>query len=195
MEVIWHPTMSLSKDNRFDGHNTPLRCTAWIDSPAESRPTLKWSPSDPHSIMSPERLQASRNAPYDIDLTSVVRVDAVDKIDRAQHPFGRSQNSFSVQTKSDVFLFQAPSRADQEKNMRAIQFILARIESTKQPSPMATPEGISALRDGMMVMTIEGLHEDEFVDNAGIEVVLPYNYSNASDAFAIEESLSFIQHS
>ena len=192
MEVIWHPTMSLSNDDRFDGHTAPLRCTAWIDSPDESRPTLRWSPSDPHSIMSPERLQASKNAPYDIDLTSVVRVDAADKIDRAQHPFGRSKDSFFVQTKSDVFLFQAPSGADQEKDLRAIQLILARIESTKQPSTMAAPEGISALRDGMMVMT---LHEDEFVDNAGIEVVLPYNYSNASDAFAIEESLSFIQHS
>lgn len=191
MEVIWHPTMSLSNEDRFDGHTAPLRCTAWIDSPDESRPTLKWNPSDPHSIMSPERLQASKNAPYDIDLTGVVRVDAVDKIDRDQHPFGRSQTSFFVQTTSDVFLFQSPSRADQEKNMRAIQLILARIESTKQPSPMSAPEGISSLRDGMMVMTIEGLNEDEFVDNAGIEVVLPYN----DNAFAIEESISFIQHS
>ena len=145
--------------------------------------------------MSPERLQASKSAPYYIDLTSVVRVDAVDKVDRAQHPFGRSQNSFFVQTKSDVFLFQAPSSADQEKDMRAIQLILARIESTKQPSPMAAPAGISALRDGMMVMTIEGLHEDEFDDNAGIEVVLPYDDDNAPDIFAIEESLPFIQRS
>lgn len=195
MEVIWHPTMSLSNEDRFDGHTAPLRCTAWIDSPDESRPTLKWNPCDPHSIMSPERLQASKNAPYYIDLTSVVRVDAVDKIDRAQHPFGRSQNSFFVQTKSDVFLFQAPSSADQENDMRAIQLILARIESTKQPSPTAAPADISALSDGMMVMTIEGLHEDEFDDNAGIEVVLPYDDDNAPGIFAIEESLPFIQRS
>lgn len=197
MDVIWHPTLPLSNEGRFDGHTTPLRCTAWIDSHDESRPTLKWNPSDPHSIMSPEHLQASKNAPYDIDLTSVVRVDAVDKIDRAQHPFGRSQNSFFVQTTSSVFLFQAPSLGDRDQDMRAIQLLLARIESTTQPSPIVAPENIVALRDGMMVMTIEGHHEDQFVDNAGIEVILPCDNGNgnASSAFATEESLSFVQHS
>ena len=146
--------------------------------------------------MSPERLQASKNAPYDIDLTDVVRCHAVDEIDRAQHPFGRSQNSFIVQTKSGVFLFQAPSRADRDMDMRAIQLLLARFESTKQPSPAAAKDG-GALRDNMMVMTIEGLHEDEFIDNThtGIEVVLPFDGSNLSNVFALEESLSFVQHS
>lgn len=185
MELIWHPTKSLSHQARFDGHTAPLRCTAWINSQDESKPTFTWNPCDPHSIMSPERLQASKNAPYDIDLSGVLRVDAVDKVDRAQHPFGRSKNSFTVQTKSGVFFFQAPSRADRDKDMRAIQLLLARIESTKQPSPAVAKDG-GALRDSMMVITIEDPHEDDFIDNvnAGIEVVLPYDDSDLSKIFS-----------
>lgn len=213
MELIWHPTINCSDQERFDGHTAPLRCTAWIDMPSPSDnshssskpepPRLRWNPSDPHSVVSRERLQASKNAPYSINLTEVIKIGPADHIDRAQHPFGRSQESFIVRTKTDAFLFQAPSDADRDRDIRSIQLIVARHESKRRPT--SAMKQSASMRDSLKVTTIEedgvrcqdifvplphhrseeggnglGAHED-------IELVLPYGEDNLTNVFTLQE--------
>mmetsp|Transcript_25086 Transcript_25086/g.54706 ORF Transcript_25086/g.54706 Transcript_25086/m.54706 type:complete len:848 (+) Transcript_25086:57-2600(+) len=211
MELIWHPSVKVSDQACFDGHTAPLRCTAWIDMPTPSDqsqskpdpPRLRWNPSDPHSVVSRKRLQASKNAPYSIDLTEVIKIEPAHHIDRAQHPFGRSQESFFVQTKTDVFLFQAPSDADRDRNIRSIQLIVARHESKRRPT--SAMKQSASMRDSLKVTTIEddGIrcqdifmpmpphHSDLCGNSSGthgdIELVLPCGEDNLTNVFTLQE--------
>ena len=213
MVLIWHPSIKCSDQERFDGHTAPLRCTAWIDMPAPSEqshssskpepPRLRWNPSDPHSVVSHKRLQASKNAPYSINLTEVIKIEPADHIDRAQHPFGRSKKSFIVQTETDAFLFQAPSDADRDRDIRSVQLIVARHKSKRRP-PSAMKQSAN-MRDSLKVTTLEEdgircqdilvplppLRSDAGGNGIGaqedVELVLPYGEDNLTKIFTLQE--------
>lgn len=167
-------------------------------------PKLRWNPSDPHSVVSRKRLQASKNAPYTINLTEVIKIEPAARIDRAQHPFGRSSSSFVVQTTTGKFLFQAPSDADRDRDIHSIQLIVARHESKRSIRPMSATKHNEGMRDSIRVTTIEDdgirchgkLMVTHPVDQGGhagidahedIEVVLPYGEDNLTNVFTLQE--------
>ena len=64
-----------------------------------------------------------------MDLLDICRICETTKIDRSRHPFALASRSFSVETASDSFLFEAPNMNDRNRIVYGLKLVVARLAS------------------------------------------------------------------
>ena len=121
MTLMWHPTQNTKK------LLPPICVKVWIESGVHLidgsflLPKLTWA-----------RASASRptaESLHKLDLLDICRVRETDKVDRKLHPFADGRRGFTVETQSEVYMFQAQTVEERDRIVYGLKLVIARLAS------------------------------------------------------------------
>lgn len=147
MDLIWHPIISRSKNQKQDGQSVPLRTTAWIEmysTPGNDidRPKLVWKRACHRSPKSSRRrrrrktsLLHQENRLYSLELLQVCRILPSRSVAESLiHPMATGRNTFVIELlDGTTYLFEASSERDCEMDIRSLKIIVARYAAFHHP--------------------------------------------------------------
>lgn len=129
---MWHPTQE-----KKDSNKSPVCIKLWIESGVSLvdgtflLPKLSWTKAVDldRNETSPSRRRLLPTEPMKLDLLDICRIRASETIDRRRHPFATARKSFSVETQSDIYLFEAQSQGECERIVYGLKLVVARLAS------------------------------------------------------------------
>lgn len=127
--LLWHPTPTQKQPNR-----APQCVSAWVEKGAylmnQSFVQPKWMWKPAHEInLNMRRLNIASEAPKQVDLLDIGRVRDLPAFDRQRYPFAHRRRCFTVETHTEVHLFEAQSVREKKRIVFGLKLTITRLAS------------------------------------------------------------------
>mmetsp|Transcript_26362 Transcript_26362/g.37143 ORF Transcript_26362/g.37143 Transcript_26362/m.37143 type:complete len:774 (+) Transcript_26362:174-2495(+) len=130
MHLLWHPTQT-----SWDPNRPPACVNFWVErgmclnNNICVQPKLMWSVTHERNLHARELNMSAEGAPDFIELLGINGVLKGQPIDRRAHPFACKQKCFLIETRNQVFLFEAQTVAERDQIVIGLRLLVARLVS------------------------------------------------------------------
>lgn len=127
--LLWHPTPTQKHPNK-----TPQCVTAWIErgtyllTESFVQPKWMWKPAQELNLDT-RRLNIAYKSPERLYLLEIARVQDSPEIDRQRYPFVHKRRSFTIETRTEVHVFEAQSVRDKKRIVFGLKLTISRLAS------------------------------------------------------------------
>jgi len=125
--LIWHPVVS-TKIKSY----SPIRVKAWIELGTQLRSRLI-QPKFVWKVLTENELESTKSSVSNVGLKKLELLDIIrvldDQVDRSKYPFAKRSCSFTTETSSEKYLFEATNNLERDKIVTGLKLAIARLGS------------------------------------------------------------------
>jgi hypothetical protein len=127
--LLWHPTPTEKQPNQ-----SPQCVTAWIErgtyllTESFVQPKWMWKPAQEMNLNT-RWLNIAHKPPERVDLLEISRVQDSLEIDQQCYRFVHKKQSFTIETQSEVHVFEAQSVRDKKRIVFGLKLTISRLAS------------------------------------------------------------------
>ena len=127
--LIWHPAPTEKRS-----HRSPICVNSWIErgtylmTHSFVQPKWMWKPA--HEVnLEARQLNISTQSPERVDLLEIARIRDSPDIDRQIYPFANRKRSFTIETRTESYLFEAQSVREKKRLVVGLKLVISRLAS------------------------------------------------------------------